>query len=243
MLIVPAILVPTYQELLLQLTKYEQLFNYVHLDITDGQFVRERTLEEVERLGELKTSLLFELHLMVNDPLAVMKKVVGLKSVFRILIHCESPTNINSCLAYAREQNWQTGVVLNPNTTLEQAKNYLGMVDVVMFMTVYPGAQGSDFQPEVLKKINSFTSVNHVEERPTEGRQIINNKIHPVNKNALGLVSPLCAVDGHVNAETILPLREAGVEIFNVGSAFSRAEDPKEILLTLQRIIEGGQKR
>ena len=93
-------------------------------------------------------------------------------------------------------------------------------IDLVLFMTVFPGAQGAPFLPAVLEKIKAF-----IELRKTY-------------KDSLGEpYTPLCACDGHVNPETAPLLKAAGVEIFNVGSYFSKAPDLRKAYLELQQSL------
>jgi ribulose-phosphate 3-epimerase len=207
MIITPTILVNTFAEFENQLKKVEPLFPYVQIDIMDGKFVDNTSFKERQELEDLKTNIKFELHLMVEHPLDEMDTWHSVKNIFRALIPLSGNDKVEDCLAYALGRGWEAGLTLNPETPLTAALPYLDKVTVVQFMTVNPGHQGSPFLPEVLTKIKEFV------------------KISP---------RPKCAVDGSVNMETIGQLKEAGVEIFNVGSALMEAEDVGQAYLELK---------
>jgi ribulose-phosphate 3-epimerase len=101
-------------------------------------------------------------------------------------------------------------LVINPDTPLYRAESYFSLLDVIQFMTVHPGRQGQDFIPEVGEKIRAFTKQ---EKRP------------------------LCAVDGAVNKNTIKVLKSWGVEIFNVGSALTKATDIQHAYTELKNLL------
>jgi len=160
---------------------------------------------EADIIGRLKAKTPFELHLMVKDPIAYMRAWRSVENVFRVLFHHEAPGDPLHLINFARKEGWDVGVVLNPETPLAETESYLSKIDVLQCMTVHPGAQGAPFVPEVVEKIKAFT------------------KLKPVCEYSSNPVA--CAADGAVNSETILILKNAGVEIFNVGSYLTKAHD------------------
>jgi ribulose-phosphate 3-epimerase len=147
---------------------------------------------------------------MVEHPLEEMKQWIIIPNVFRALFHLEALDSPEDCIDFATEHSWQKGLVINPDTPLYRAESYFSLLDVIQFMTVHPGRQGQDFIPEVGEKIRAFTKQ---EKRP------------------------LCAVDGAVNKNTIKVLKSWGVEIFNVGSALTKATDIQHAYTELKNLL------
>ncbi len=209
-LLIPTILTNTFDEFSRQVDLVKSLVPYVQIDVMDGEFVLNRSFPDIEKINELETDLPWELHLMVNHPLLEMQKWMTIKNVQRAIFPIESLDNPTECIAYARGQCWQVGMVLNPETPLSAIESYLSKLDVVLFMTVVPGKQGNPFVTEVGEKIKAFTALKK---------------------------RPLCAVDGAVSTTTIPLLNSWGVEIFNVGSALMKTEDVKKAYEELSRLL------
>ncbi|MBI2444610.1 MAG: hypothetical protein HYV42_05225 [Candidatus Magasanikbacteria bacterium] len=211
MLIIPAILALTFDEFTAALERVGGLAPYLHLDVMDGVFVPHRTFPERERLNELPLPDRSELHLMVADPAAEIKRWQGVRGVFRALVQVEA-NNPAAGVAAAQTAGWEAGLVLNPKTPLSAADPFLSSISikVLQFMTVAPGAQGQAFHPEVKAKIAAFTA------RP--GR-------------------PRCAVDGAVDRSNIRELRDLGVEIANVGHGLLQAHNPRQEYAVLQTLV------
>lgn len=194
--IVPAVLETTFTGFSERVKTLEPLFSYIHIDVMDGQFVTAKSFSEIEKVTELKTSLKFELHLMVNRPIAEMERWAKVRNVFRVIFHAECEDSLALCIAEAKLHGWEAGIALNPETPLEAVDSFFEDVAVIQCMTVQPGRQGAPLVPSVLKKIREFTALTE---------------------------RPLCAVDGGVNGDTILEFKNAGVDIVNVGSALTLA--------------------
>ncbi|MFH1291943.1 MAG: ribulose-phosphate 3-epimerase [bacterium] len=210
MKIVPTILVDNYDQLEKQLKQVERLFDYIQLDIMDGDFVPNKSFNHAEENTDLNQYLNqylnYELHLMVNHPLNELKQWKSIKNVFRVVFHIESQDDPIQVIKQIKQNNWQAGIALNPDTPIAILEPYLGQIDQVLFMTVYPGRQGSPFLPEMKSKIIEFAKIpNH----------------------------PVIAVDGGINQNTIAEVKSWGVEIFNVGSALMGADNIKEAVKKL----------
>lgn len=187
----------------------EPYFSYIQIDVMDGKFVETRSFSEVEQVKEIDTPLIYELHLMVQEPAEEMLKWQSNHKIFRVLLHAEA-NNLREAFDFAKQKGWKVGMVLNPETPLTAISEFLPSLDAVQFMSIRPGRQGNPFIPEVLQKIKMFTSLkNH----------------------------PLCLVDGAVNKSTVKSLQDVGVDIACPGSALTKAENVENALEELQRII------
>lgn len=200
--IFPAILCENFQDFKQTIQKMEGVFEHAQVDIMDGIFVASRSFSEREEINELKLKIKIELHLMVADPVAEMRRWQTVENVTRVLFHIETKDPLRS-ISFARKEGWEVGVVVNPDTPLSTLADIAERVDVVQFMTVHPGKYGAPFVAEVKEKIKTFAQ----------------NPKHP-----------LIAVDGGVSEENVKELSDLGVNIFNVGSRLTKAEDVREAL-------------
>lgn len=210
MQIFPSILVATFSEFEKQVHRMETIFPYIQIDIMDGKFVPNTSFVEVEKVKEIKTTLRYELHLMVQNPLAEMKKWQSNNQVFQVIFPVEAEGDHTQTIAYARERGWRVGMVLNPDTPLAAAEPYYPLLDLIMLMTVYPGKQGQPFVDTVKEKIKAFT-----------------------NKTS----RPLCAVDGAVNKTNVRTLQDLGVDIAYPGSALMKADDVRAAYAEILKAI------
>lgn len=209
MQIIPSVLESDFAEFERQLKRMEPYFPYIQIDVMDGQFVKTRSFPEVDRVQRIDTSLKYELHLMVANPLEEMRKWQSNDKVFRVLFHAEAH-DPRGAFNFAKREGWEIGMVLNPETPLSAIDEFLPKLDAVQFMTIHPGRQGNPFIPEVLEKIKAFTTLTK---------------------------RPLCLVDGAVNKDTIKSVRDAGADIACPGSAFTKADDVGKALKELQTLI------
>ena len=188
-IIIPAILAHKFSDLEKQAKKMENIFDYIQIDVMDGEFVPNKSFEEIGKINDLHLKCKLELHLMVNDPIAEMEKWKDVKNIFRVIFHIETPQDPQTVINYIRGKCWQVGIALNPDTSLSAVEPFLSLADLILFMTVYPGRQGAPFVPQVLEKIKDF-----------------------VNQHTNQLTQQLLiAVDGGVNKENIAALKNAGV--------------------------------
>jgi ribulose-phosphate 3-epimerase len=95
------------------------------------------------------------------------------------------------------------GLAVNPDTPFEAFEQYLGDLELVLLMTVFPGFGGQAFIADVLPKVR-------------ETRDAI---------AARGLRLPI-QVDGGIDAATAPAAAEAGASVFVAGSAIFGADDP-----------------
>lgn len=199
--IVPALLHENFEDFKNKLHQVESFVEYAQIDEMDGVFVPSKSFTEIDQINKLKSKLPLEIHLMAKHPLQELEKWSEVKNIFRVIFHIESADDPQEVINYLRGKCWQAGIAINPDTAISAIEKYLTKVDLILFMTVYPGRQGAPFVPKVLEKI----------------KQLAQKPNHP-----------LIAVDGAVNAGNIAELQQAGVEIFNVGSALTMAPDPQK---------------
>lgn len=203
--IIPAILAKTYDEFESMIRKIEPYADLVHLDITDGEFVPNKTVEGFEELEKIKSKLDFEIHLMINNPETVIGRWLKTRAM-RYLIHLESTKELETLINQIKESGKELGLVLNPETDYSSIELYLDRIDLIQFMTVDPGFQGSLFLPEVLEKIGNFHSR------------------YP---------DKIIQADGGINTETIKLAEETGASRAAVGSHIFKSDNIEKTIREL----------
>ncbi len=161
-----------------------------HLDVMDGHFVPNMTMgPDFIKAVRRCTDIPLEAHLMVDDPRKFEKSFISAGASV-LLIHVESPINTGSYLSELKEREVDFGVVINPETSFEEAIPFLQDADTLVIMSVHPGFSGQKFIHEVVPKVR--TARRYITEH--------------------GLSTKL-EVDGGVNAETAVICREAGADM------------------------------
>lgn len=151
--ILPAILVKTCEELKQRVAEVEPFVNRFHLDIMDGVFVPNKTIQPGE-LKEFRTRLSSEAHLMVSNCTKYVNEFLGLEFDM-IIVHkepCSDHETLN-IIDRVRGEGRRIGLAINPATPISAIEKYLDDIDTVLVMTVNPGYAGEDFDVSMLPKI------------------------------------------------------------------------------------------
>jgi transketolase len=128
----------------------------IHLDVMDGQFVPNTTFfaDTVRKLRHI-TSLPFDVHLMIEDPLNNLQDYIDARCDI-ITVHVET-CDENEFVAIKEKllnSGISPGVAVNPFTELPNwVYSHTEDIDVVIVMSVNPGFAGQKFIPEVLPKM------------------------------------------------------------------------------------------
>ena len=154
-MIIPAIIAKSQDELEININKVMDHVDLIQLDIMDGEFVPNQSIDFDFDLP--KTDCVYEAHLMINSPIKWIKKYYT--KVNMILAHFESCKNPSEVIEYVRSKNKKVGFVLNPKTPISAIEKYLDDLDQVLIMTVNPGFYGSPFLPEMLDKISELRAL------------------------------------------------------------------------------------
>ena len=153
--IVPAIIAKSQDELSERILKVKNYVDRIQLDVMDGKFVPNLSIDFDFELPE--TNCHFEAHLMVQNPVDWIEK--NYMKVDTILAHFESCSNPSEVIDLAKKRNKQVGFVLNPETSISKIEKYLSEIDQILIMTVNPGFYGSPFLPEMVNKISKLRKI------------------------------------------------------------------------------------
>ena len=151
-IIIPAIIAKTQNELEEKILKVKDFVELIQLDLMDGRFVPNNSIDFNFKLPE--TNCHFEAHLMIECPEKWIEK--NHMKVDTILAHYESSDDPALIINLAKSKNKRVGFVLNPKTSIQKIEKYLDELDQVLIMTVNPGFYGSLFLPEMLDKISEL---------------------------------------------------------------------------------------
>ncbi len=151
-IVVPAVIAKDQEELEGILQKIAGITDLIQLDIMDGNFVPNHSLDFDFRLPQGKYT--YEAHLMVRDPDKWIESFGEMMDT--IIAHFESPITTSATFKRIKEIGKKAALALNPETKIEKITDYLDFLDQVLIMTVNPGFYGSPFLPEVLTKITKL---------------------------------------------------------------------------------------
>lgn len=207
--IIPAILTNNVDVCKNKLSVLEKIVSRVQIDIIDGKFAKNNTVNPKE-IVQLKTSLFLEAHLMTCDP----EKYIGdcaKASIKLITVHLEAcRDNINNILDEIHSFGIETGVAINPETPIELIKPFEDKVDLVLIMSVHPGFNGQEFILPTLKKIKKTRKL------------LPNTRIE---------------VDGGINLKNIKKITEAGADYLVIGSSlFKNGIDEMSVRKTIEEL-------
>ena len=211
-MIIPALLVQSRDEFEKRIRLVEHLAPLAQIDIMDGTFVPQTCWAEPAAVAALETSLRFELHLMINQPVEALCAWASVPQVQRAIAHVETLENPREFIEACRALGWECGLALNPETPLAVVMPFFGFLDLVLFLGVRPGASGQEFIPIVFEKI----------------KDAARSEPHP-----------LLEVDGGVNRATLPELQRAGAQAFAASSAVFDAPNPRGAYEELQGMLEG----
>ena len=137
------------------ISKVEDDFSMLQLDVMDGEFVKDKSLDFDL---ELPKGLKYEAHLMVRDVAGWIEKH-GLE-VDRIVFHFEAVEDAREIIKLIRDKGKEVGIAINPLTEVSEIKPYLELLDMVLVMTVEPGSYGGKFLSETLRKVETLRKLN-----------------------------------------------------------------------------------
>lgn len=172
-----------------------QNYNGLHFDIMDGHFVKNFAFGPglIKSLRKI-TKLPFQAHLEIENPGEYIDMFIECGCDI-ITLHPQT-CKIEKELKYLRAKNIITSVAIDPDIKITEVINYLGLIDNIIIMSVYPGFGEQKFQASSLMKIKRL-------------REIINAGNHDIT----------ISVDGGINEDIEKKLIKIGSDILIYGSS------------------------
>ena len=185
----------------------------IHLDIMDGMYVPNLTFgfPIIKQIRERSKKPL-DVHLMMVDPNRYLEEFKEAGADI-LTVHLEACTNLHRTIQRIRELGMKPSVSLNPHTDVSLLEPVLSDLDMVLIMTVNPGYGGQQFIEYSYEKIRKLRGLIDRVESPA-----------------------LIEVDGGVGPGNLPALKEAGVDVFVVGSTIFRAPDPQAMIRKLKTL-------
>lgn len=130
--------------------------DYIHVDIMDGKFVKNKTMpfREMKKIYKF-TDKRLDVHLMVNNPEKYIPLYAELNTEF-ITFHLETGDNIIENLELIKSYGIKCGLAIKPNTEIKELVPYLSLLDVILVMSVEPGMGGQEFIDDTTKKLEEL---------------------------------------------------------------------------------------
>lgn len=172
--------------------------DFIHVDEMDGKFVKNKNTQFkiLDRMSYVLQKRL-DVHLMVKNPSKLIEKYITLNTEY-ITLHVELGDKILDYYNQIKSYGIKCGLAINPDTDIESIKDYLDYIDLILVMSVTPGAGGQSFMEETTNRIL---------------------KIKDMIKKKKILIS----VDGGINSDTVKKVD--GVDIVVSGSFVIKSED------------------
>ena len=185
--------------------------DYIHFDVMDGSFVPTITFGPAMCRDIRKhTKLPIDVHLMTEHPAAFINLFKDAGADI-ITFHAEADRHIHRTLQLIKAAGMKAGVVLNPATPLAAVEEIIQDCDMILLMSVNPGAGGQKFIPAVVDKIKRLYAMAK-EKNPKLDIE----------------------VDGGINPETAILCRAAGANVLVAGSSVFSAPDPADMIKSLR---------
>jgi len=182
-----------------------------HIDVMDGCFCPMMTVG-APFIKALKTPLLKDVHLMIDEPLEKVAEYVAAGADI-ITIHPEACSHPHRVLQHLRSltnandpaRGIVRGAALNPGTPLEVLEPLLDELEFILLLAVNPGWGGQKFIPATFKRIARTKQMI-----AGSGREI------------------LLGVDGGITKANIAEVARTGVDLIVTGSAVFDGKTPEE---------------
>ncbi|MDR3301353.1 MAG: ribulose-phosphate 3-epimerase [Spirochaetaceae bacterium] len=185
--------------------------DWVHADVMDGRFVPAITFGP-KMIGDLRvfTKIPFDVHLMIEEPEKHIAAFADAGADY-ITFHAEASIHQHRLVQEIHNLGKKCGISIVPSTPVSLIDCMLQFVELVLIMTVNPGAGGQKIIMPCFEKIETLMRIRK-------------------ERNLNFLIS----VDGGINEANAPLARNAGADILITGSAFFNAHDKKSFLETLR---------
>ena len=160
----------------------------IHIDIMDGKFVPNNTLEKFDMNKISKYSNKnFDVHLMVENPIDYITYFITPLTDY-ISIHLESK-GIDQSLKSIKENGIKCGLAINPDTKIQKLYPFLEIIDMVIIMSVFPGKGGQKFIENTYNKVETLRNHDKNIDISVDGGVGSSNSKILISKGASTLVS------------------------------------------------------
>ena len=181
-----------------QLSTFESSnIELLHIDVMDGSFVPNFALGTgiVKQLKE-NTKIPLDIHLMIENPERMLDGF-AIGDGDYVSVHYETTRHLQKVLQVIKGKGAKALLAINPATPVEVAIDVLDDIDGLLIMTVNPGFAGQKMIAHSIDKIR-------------RARKFLDEN---------GKIACEIEVDGNVSIPNAILMREAGANIFVLGTA------------------------
>lgn len=126
---------------------------YLHIDVMDGHFVPNISFgAPIMKSIRPKTSLVFDVHLMISDPLRYIDDFATAGADI-ITFHIGCDSDVDKTLDAIHAHGIRAGLAVNPDVPVETMFPYRDKIDMALIMSVFAGFGGQSYIDDVNKKI------------------------------------------------------------------------------------------
>lgn len=151
----------------------------------------------------------FDLHLMYQDPQNYLSQIISIKPSL-VIVHAESNADIPLFATNMRQAGIKTGLALLPGTQVDDIKYILPHIQHVLIFGGHLGYHGGQADLSQLFKASQIKEISrHIE----------------------------LAWDGGANPDNVVQIKDAGVDVINVGSSIHKSANAADSFNTLQSLV------
>jgi ribulose-phosphate 3-epimerase len=217
--VAPSILAADFGSLANAVREIDAETDWLHVDVMDGHFVPNVSIgPPVVASLRRYSGRFFDCHLMMSEPGRYLEAFAK-AGADGCTVHVEVGST-STLVRDARSLGLRVGLAANPDTPFEKVAPFLGEIDLLLLMTVFPGFGGQSFMGEVMDKVSA-------------ARHEVDTQSLPVD----------IEVDGGIDVDTAPVAVRAGANVLVAGSSIFSRPVPLEAARLLRAAALSGRER